>query len=478
MEISPEPHEWAKSEFGHAALGDVRNTTRLIEIGVRVAQRPHAKVAAVFDAPHELQAAYDFLENERIAPSALVAASARATAQRAAAHARVLIPCDGACVTLRDLHGARGTGSVGRRSKGARGLQVLDAVALDDRGTPLGLAGLMTWARPLTRNPRPSRLRPVKQREIHVWLDARRAIRQTFKTYAPDTQRVFLLDSGADAWPVLLDVVAHDTQQDEITVVRAAHNRRAFTNPSVPSYLWPLLRRSPQRWRVRLQIPPGHGRTARRAQLEICARKVTLDLKKTPSSQHEEATLWAVLVRERGRVPRGEERLEWLLLTNWPTPTRTRALEVIRWYLLRWRVEDFHKTWKRSGSDIEQTQLRSRAAIERWMVIHAAVSARALALTHQGRDPVAGTLPATEAFSASELTALRALRAGRNLPTPSTLTVAEAVVYVAILGGYMPAKNRPPGPKILRRGLERLEIAALVVDVISPPKKPPKARRK
>ena len=144
-------------------------------------------------------------------------------------------------------------------------------------------------------------------------------------------------------------------------------------------------------------------------------------------------------------------------------------------------MEDHHKTWKRSGSDIEKTQLHSRRAIERWMAIHAAVSARALALTHQARDPQLGNEPAAREFTGSELIALRALRAARGMETPPELTVAQAARLVAILGGFRPISDRRFGPMILRRGLERLVIAATAIAALEstgPPKKTRKPRGK
>lgn len=144
-------------------------------------------------------------------------------------------------------------------------------------------------------------------------------------------------------------------------------------------------------------------------------------------------------------------------------------------------MEDHHKTWKGSGSDIEETQLHSRRAIERWMAIHAAVSARALALTHQARDPELGSEPATREFTGSELLALRALRAARGMETPPELTVAQAARLVAILGGFRPISDRPFGPTTLRRGLERLVTAATAIAALEstgPPRKTRKPRPK
>lgn len=479
METSYRAAEWAFAEYAHAVLNDIRNVPRLVQIATRVAQRPRPKVSEVFDCPREAQACYDFLENDRISVDAIVRASAEATARKAADLPRILVPCDGASLTFADRDGARGTGSVGNRTKGGRGLQVMDAVALREDGTPLGLMAMEWWARPMTRNPKHSHLRPVAQREVCHWLSVRASVREAAERLCPDTALVFLHDGGADAWPLLVDIPERSHEQ-EVTVVRAAQNRGSYDGGRGRTYLWSLLNRAQDRWRIRQHIPAGHGRTARRALLEISVRQVTLDVRRMPSKKRVAVTLWAIRVRERGRTPRGQERLEWVLLTNQPTPTLARAREVIGWYTLRWRVEDHHKTWKKSGSEIERTQLRSLGAMGKWMALHAAVSARALALTHQARAPEASETPARKAFSSAELTALRALRAAREMATPAKLSVAQAVLYVAILGGYLPSKH-PPGPRIIRRGLERLAVAAAAIEAIGavgPPKKPQRSRRK
>ncbi|MDP3214906.1 MAG: transposase DNA-binding-containing protein, partial [Deltaproteobacteria bacterium] len=102
MDTLHDAHEWAESEFGDAAIPDARNVARLVQMARRVAERPLPKVSAVFEAPAELEAAFDFLENERIRPQALVASSQRATARRAHDLARILVPIDEVLLTLPD----------------------------------------------------------------------------------------------------------------------------------------------------------------------------------------------------------------------------------------------------------------------------------------------------------------------------------------------------------------------------------------
>jgi hypothetical protein len=332
MDTFIDAHDWAESEFGHAAIPDARNVARLVRMAERVAERRLPKVSAVFAAPAELEAAFDFLENERIRPQDLVASSQRATALRARDLKRILVPIDEVLLTLPDPHATRGMGPVGQRLTGTRGLIVMDAIALDERGAPLGLAAMVTWARPLERDPRPNHLRPALEKEIRHWIHARASVREGLRGEAPDPEIVFLHDAGADAWPVLLDVVVRDARDRERTVLRSSQDRRASAEPGNPSHLRSLLRRAPERWRIRQWIPARHGQAARRAKLEIRMREVTLDLRLTPSSVHTPATLWAVQVREIGRVGRGVERLDWVLLTDRPLGTRAEALEVVRWY--------------------------------------------------------------------------------------------------------------------------------------------------
>ena len=59
---------WAEEEFGAARLNDRRNVVRLVSLATSVAHHPHVLVAAAFPDMTERDAAYDFLENDRIDP--------------------------------------------------------------------------------------------------------------------------------------------------------------------------------------------------------------------------------------------------------------------------------------------------------------------------------------------------------------------------------------------------------------------------
>ena len=75
-----------------------------------------------------------------------------------------------------------------------------------------------------------------------------------------------------------------------------------------------------------------------------------------------------MLVREEGTTPRGEKPIQWLLLTNHPVRDKQEIRQVVFGYTMRWRIEEFHKTWKTGWCDVEQTQLLRTQAVIRCLL--------------------------------------------------------------------------------------------------------------
>lgn len=176
--------------------------------------------------------------------------------------------------------------------------------------------------------------------------------------------------------------------------------------------------------------------------------------------------VWA---REEGTTPSGETPLDWLLLTNHPVETVDDVRLVVFGYTLRWRIEDFHRTWKGGGCRVEQTQLRAREHVLKWATILAAVALRIERLKHLSR--VSPELPADAEFTSREIQALLVLKQPSEAPTKSllgsTLTIGQATRLIAELGGYTgKSSGGPPGSTTIGRGLERIRIAAEVLDAL------------
>src|SRR5690606_7537178 len=115
----------------------------------------------------------------------------------------------------------------------------------------------------------------------------------------------------------------------------------------------------------------GH-RSERARNLEVRAVPVRLQLTEyRPHFSRTEMELWVVHVREKN-PPRGCARLEWFLETTYPVKSKRDALQVARAYCFRWRIEEFHKTWKSGACNVETSQLRSPQTFKKWATLHAA----------------------------------------------------------------------------------------------------------
>lgn len=446
---------WAAEEFGEADLGDGRRTERLVRLAAEASRRPAGTVTGVCKSIAGREGAFRWLENHAVRVDDVEAARARATLRRCRGLRRIHVPIDGTALTLTDNKRAKDFGGIGSWKNGARGVQVMTALALEG-SVPLGIVGQRMWAREsrsTRREKAPSS--EVDKRETSHWLELLRSVHEGLRREAPDTEAFFQLDRGADCWPVL--TIAAELEL--LLTVRAAHDRRVDTRAH---RLWAEVEHAPKRDVFRLAVPERPSvrkrrrirgrrvqwtvhRKARVAELVVRATPVPILL-----SNGQRVVFNAVLVRERHR--RQDDRIEWLLLSTHPIRTRAHVRAIVAGYALRWRIEDFHRTWKRGLCCVEDTQLRSRQAIFKWATILASVASRAMHLTHQARKTP--DAPATEEFSRNEIDAIIALRQPKGVKLGDTPTLGEVVRWIADWGGYMGPWNGPPGPKVIGRGLE------------------------
>lgn len=461
---------WAEAEFGHAELGDVRRTRRLVRMAAEVASRPAGTVTRACRSDASCEGAFRLLENPSILPAAVTAAVELASAKRCAEEPFVYVPVDATSLKLVDRARNKGFGAVGSWSQGGRGVHVMTAFAVSPTGVPLGICSQQMWTR-TQRTKVPAKAtssQNSEERETRYWLDALRETTASFAESAPNCKPWFQLDRGGDCWPVL--AMAHENKL--YLTVRAAHDRRL---DGIADLLWAALEKSPVLGYQDIEIPARPGRRrqrkeggrridwttpfrkARTAKLTVRATRVPLSLS-ISSTKRVRMEINAVLVREKGR---GEDRVEWLLLTTHPVHTRADALAVVKGYGYRWRVEDLHRTWKRGLCRVEDSQLRSRDALFKWATLLCTVATRALHLTHLARTQP--ELSALDEFSRHELEALIALREPKGVAPDFVPSMHQAVRWLAQIGGYM-GKKHPPGPTVIGRGLLQITIAARVLE--------------
>lgn len=451
--------EWAVGQFGRAELGDTRWRRRLIAMGMQAARRPGGKVCEVFANAAERQGAYGLLECPEVNRPHVAQAVFAADARRCAKLPFVFAAVDGSSISLTDTAHAKGFGSIGTRYQGVRGLKVISALLVSPQGVTLGLGSQVWWARTGAPASRRAQRRRTGEKETRHWLAAMEQTRSVMAAHASETRLWFQLDREGDAWPILM---AADHGGHWFTI-RGNHNRRVTLPNGSTTYLRELVELQSVACEYPLSVSAGSGRAARQAKMVVRACRATLDFIDNVTKRHLAKTVNVVLAREQGTTPAGEKPIEWLLLTNRSIGTVEELTQVVLGYAQRWRIEDFHRTWKSGACGVEQMQLRSVAAAEKWATMLAAVAIRIERLKLLSRKEP--ERPASDEFNPIELRAIALLRFGvkasQHLPASAKPTIKQAVQWLAEIGGYTgKSSGGPPGSVTIGRGLREVNTAA------------------
>ncbi|MGF2015828.1 IS4 family transposase [Nostoc sp. DedVER01b] len=403
---------------------------------------------------------YRFLENQNVTIGELVRSlSDHCVLQVERKH--ILAISDTSEINLQSHVGrlkASGLGVVGNNTD--VGFYIHPTLILDaENGFPLGISAVQLWTRDINhadKHERNYQKLPIEQEESYKWLRS-----------ATDTQRCLSLGSAkvvthiADRESDLYEEFATVPNRDNHVLVRARQDRRLAEQTQS---LYTYLNQQPSEGTYTVDVPADSriGRTAREALLIVRRAVVKIQRPDKLSTLDYPASvmLYAVEAVEVN-PPVGQEPIHWRLLTTHQVICLEQALQVLRWYTWRWRIEQLFATLKTAGLNLEATQLESIAAIQRLTVLALSVAVRILQLI-QGRDNP--DLPATVTFTDEQLQCLSTLvptlegktRLQQNPYPPSSL--AWATWIIARLGGWSGYKSqKPPGITTLIRGLYQFE---------------------
>jgi hypothetical protein len=448
----------AEYAFAAKTLGDVRRATRMTTMLRALSRNCCGEVSEAFTRPAEQQGAYDWLEHATVDAAAVQEVASAATARQCRGQEVVYCILDGSSLALTDRAQNKGFGSIGTRKAGARGIKLLNALALSAMGQTIGVLAQDYWARP--DEPVKRGYRPLKERESYRWHEALDAAHAALDEHAHGSRMHVLGDREADASALM----RHMLELPCDFTIRANGTRNVNVEGRyVP--LMPLLKRQRCLATLKVEIPEKGGRPKRTAEVEVRALRTEMKLRDHHTKKSTIVTVTAVWAFER-RPPRGTPRLDWLLYTTEALSTAAAVAAATR-YTFRWRIEELHKMLKSGGGCVEDSQLRSTAAVIKWATLHSIVASRAQRL----RDLARGS---SDALAAVELTSeeietlvlLKTQEKRRNeTVTADGLTIGRAVRWIGDLGGFAAtgASQKMPGPTAIGRGLERVLEAAAVI---------------
>jgi hypothetical protein len=271
------------------------------------------------------------------------------------------------------------------------------------------------------------------------------------------TQVVTVCDREADVY----ELFKLGQEDGTSLLVRAKNDRKinktARHSTSSGEYLWEHIESSPCKGKVQIEIPSSGARKKRTAVLEVRFGQFSMHAPYSNRSlKSEEAPvlkLNAVYVVER-HPPRGADPLEWMLLTDLEVSCFDDAVEKIKWYGMRWKIEVFHKILK-SGFNVESCRLGSADRLIRYLTVMSVIAWRIFWVTLFARSNP--QRPCTEVLTDGEWKVLysKVNQTGSIPKRPPT--IETAVRWIAQLGGFLARKgDGNPGVLTLWRGWKRL----------------------
>ena len=451
---------WVADELGDVSLGDARLDWRLLDSGAKLAARPSASVNEACDEWADTKATYNLFGNQKTTPEQILKPHQQRTRERMAGHARYLVVHDTSFLDYSQHPQTEGLGPIGTSEQPGLGLLMHSSLAVTLDGLPLGVLSQQLWARDEAARqltPDERRQLPIAEKESNKWLVG---LRQSEADKPDGTQLIHVGDSEADVF----ELFAEAKQLKTDLLVRAGQNR-ALAEPEV-GLLWEVLRNQPAAGELQVQVRARPGRAAREATVAVRFTSLSLKPPKRLRASHKPLALYGLLVEEVD-PPADADPLGWLLLTTVPVCDFDQAVERIRWYGLRWRIEILHKILK-SGCRIEHAQLTKAQRLQPLIALYTIIAWHLFWLTHLARtDPDA---PATACLAEHELQALYHFVHQRPLPPDHCPTVQEAVNWIAQLGGFLARKHDgQPGPTVLWRGWQRLQDIAQAYLAFHPP---------
>jgi Transposase DNA-binding len=450
---------WIERELAGCRFADERLGRRLRALLDRMAGAMGESIPFACQDWANTKAAYRFFANERVSEEEILGGHFRATCGRSAGRG-------GPIMVLHDTsefsYQRRRPEQVGQtcrvnsgKDKNGRyrqhtvcGLLMHSSLAVTAEGLPLGLAAVKFWTRKkfkgtaaLKRKINPTRV-PIEHKESVRWLDN---MRRSTALFGDAGRCVHIGDRESDIYELFCLARELGTH----FLVRSCVDRLAGDGTRT---VQSALDEVPVQGRHAIPIRDRHGRLEE-TMVEVSYRSLRILPPIGKQKRYPALTLTVLHAREPAE-PADRPRIDWKLVTDLPVTSNRLAVEKLRWYALRWKIELFHKILK-SGCRAEEARLRTAERLVKLIAVMCILSWRVFWMTMLNRsDPQAEP---GFVLTEHEITLLDHLVPDKPSRSPRGRTLALYLTKIARLGGYLArASDPPPGNIVMWRGMSRL----------------------
>lgn len=455
---------WIDREIAGCRFADERLSKRLRMLLDQMAGAMGKSIPLACQDWANTKAAYRFFSNDRVSDAEILGGHCQATRCRfTATTGPILVLQDTTEFSFErerpDLIGQTCRVNSGKDPSGRYrmhtvcGLLMHASLAITTDGLPLGLAAVKFWSRKkfkgtaaLKRTVNPTRV-PIEHKESIRWLDN---LRRSTTLFGDPGRCVHIGDRESDIYELFCLAQELGTH----FLVRRCVDRLADDGTTTIGDVMEEVLVQGQH-AVEVRDNKGNLETA---VVELSYRPLRVLPPIGKQKRYPALTLTVLHAKER-EEPAGRPRIDWRLITDLPVTSTQAAIEKLRWYALRWKIEVFHKILK-SGCQVENARLRTAERLVKLIAVFCILSWRVFWMTMMNRaapDAEPGLVLTT-----MELTLLDVLIPDTAAHPSANKTLTVYVTKVARLGGYLArASDPPPGNIVLWRGLARLTDLSL-----------------
>jgi hypothetical protein len=463
---------WLERELQHVNFGDKRLSKRLVDTSILIERKASGSLNESCGTWKAAKGAYRLLSHQKFETQKIYGSHYKETRERLKGHKFVFSLQDTTYLDFDSHVKTQGLGSISKAyTKHKKGLILHSALLVSLEGLPLGLTSQQCWARVVREeNSKEKSSRQYRtssqNKESYKWITS---LKETMQSIPEETQVITLGDRESDIFEFLWEAHALGT----LFVIRNRQDRRFICSDLGKTKVQTSLNKLSTKQEITFEVPGKGSQKSRQATIEIKymfglipVRAPSLyGSKKTEHKIRDRVAVYVVSAKEMN-PPEGVEALDWTLLTNVPVTSFEEAIERIKWYKLRWKIEEYFKILK-SGCKIENSRLSTREKLEKLIAIKSIIAFKILYLSK-----VALSHPeeiCTKILTSPEWKALYMHEHQTILLPEEPPTIKQALIWLGKLGGFLNRKNdKWPGALTLWRGYENLRQSMKMLAILRP----------
>jgi hypothetical protein len=352
------------------------------------------------------------------------------------------------------LHQGTGIGLTGNNKD--LGFFMHTSLVLDANDeTVLGFSDIQLWHREedkLDKEERAYKCLPIEEKESYKWI---KACYESKEHLIGSRSITFVEDREGDIYEQFATIPDKNTH----LVIRSRDNRRLSDGGKLYETLSSQSVSGSYSIEIVKDIRKGVEKRTASVEVRFCKVVIAKPKKLMKPDLADEIALYALEVKEIEKTDLTNP-IHWRILTTHLIDSYEQAIDIINKYRLRWYIEQLFRLLKKKGFAIESSELESGWAIRKLtiMALNAALRVMQLLLAYDNEQ----SQPIEELFDKGEIKCLDQVNKklqgdtekSKNKNNPDTLSWATWII--TRLGGWKNYNSkRPPGPIILKRGLDK-----------------------